>query len=50
MRRFVIATLMILCVYSLAGLASADTLTLRDGTRGPGTVVAISDRIITLED
>jgi hypothetical protein len=50
MRRLVIATLMSLCVCSMASLASADTLTLRDGTRMPGTVVAISDRIITFED
>src|SRR5713101_4728136 len=50
MRRLVIATLLSLCVCSLASLASGDTLTLRDGTRMPGTVVAISDRIITFED
>ena len=50
MRRLVIATAISQWVCSAAALASADTLTLRDGTRVPGTVVAISDRIITFED
>jgi hypothetical protein len=50
MRRLVIATAISLWVCSAAAIASADTLTLRDGTRVPGTVVAISDRIITFED
>src|SRR5229473_140107 len=50
MRKLVIATAMSLCVCALSAAASADTLTLRDGTRVPGTVVAVSDRIITFED
>ncbi len=50
MRRLVVATAICLCVSSAAAIASADTLTLRDGTRVPGTVVAISDRILTFED
>ncbi len=50
MRRLVVATAICLCVSSAAAIASADTLTLRDGTRVPGTVVAISDRILTFKD
>jgi len=47
MRRIVIATAMSLCVVSLAAIASADTLVMRDGTRVPGTVVSIAARTIT---
>jgi hypothetical protein len=50
MKRIVIATAMSLCVVSLAGLASADTLILRDGTRLPGRVVSVAARTITFED
>src|SRR5260370_17816234 len=50
MRRLVFATEICLCVSSAAAIASADTLTLRDGTRVPGIVVAISDQILTFED
>jgi hypothetical protein len=47
MRRIVIAIAMSLCVVSLAAIASADTLVMRDGTRVPGTVVSIAARTIT---
>ena len=47
MRRIVIATAMSLCVVSLAAVASADTLVMRDGTRVPGTVVSMAARTIT---
>ena len=50
MRRIVIATAASLCVVSLAAIASADTLILRDGTRVPGTIVGIAARMITFED
>jgi len=47
MKRIVIATAMSLCVGSLAAIASADTLVMRDGTRVQGTVVGIAARTIT---
>jgi hypothetical protein len=47
MRRIVIAAAMSLFVVSLAALASADTLVLRDGSRIEGTVLAIAGRTIT---
>jgi len=50
MRRIVIAAAASLCVVSLAAIASADTLILRDGTRVPGTIVGIAARMITFED
>jgi hypothetical protein len=50
MRKLVIAMAMSLCVCALSAVASADTLTLRDGTRVPGTVVGVSDQIVTFED
>jgi hypothetical protein len=49
MRRIVIAAAMSLFVVSLATLASADTLVLRDGSRIQGTVLAIAGRTITFE-
>jgi hypothetical protein len=50
MRRIVIAAAASLCVVSMAAIASADTLVLRDGTRVPGTLVSIAARVITFED
>jgi len=50
MRRIVVAAAASLCVVSLAAIASADTLILRDGTRVPGTIVGIAARMITFED
>jgi hypothetical protein len=50
MKRIVIATAMSLCVVSLAAIALADTLTLKDGTRVPGTVESIAARMITFKD
>lgn len=47
MKKLVIATSMSLCIVSLAGLASADTLVMRNGTRIQGTVVGIEARTIT---
>jgi hypothetical protein len=47
MKRIVIATAMSLCVVSLAAIASADTLIMRDGTRVQGTVVGFAARTIT---
>jgi hypothetical protein len=47
MKRMVIATAMSLCVVSLAAIASADTLIMRDGTRVQGTVVGFAARTIT---
>jgi hypothetical protein len=47
MRKFVIAAAMSLCVVSLAAVATADTLVMRDGTRIQGTVVSIAARTIT---
>lgn len=47
MRRIFIATAMILCVVSLASVASADTLIMRDGTRIQGTAVSLASRTIT---
>ena len=47
MRRIVIAAAMSLCVVSLATVASADTLVMRDGSRIEGTVLAIVGRTIT---
>ena len=47
MKRIVIATAMSVCVVSLAAIASADTLIMRDGTRVQGTVVGIAARTIT---
>jgi hypothetical protein len=50
MRRIVIATAMSLGVVSLAAIAAADTLILKDGTRVPGRVVSVAARTITFED
>lgn len=50
MKRIVIAAAMSLCLVSLAAIASADTLILRDGTRVPGRVVSVAARTITFED
>jgi len=50
MRRTVIAAAMSICVVSLAAIASADTLILRDGTRISGRVVSVVARTITFED
>ena len=50
MRRIVIATAMSLSVVSLAAIASADTLILKDGTRVSGRVVSVAARTITFED
>jgi hypothetical protein len=47
MRSTVIAAAMSLCVVSLAPLASADTLVLRDGTRIQGTMTGLAARTIT---
>jgi hypothetical protein len=47
MKRTVIAAAMSLCVVSLATIASADTLVMRDGSRIQGTVLAIVGRTIT---
>lgn len=47
MKRMVIALAMSVFVVSLAVIASADTLILRDGTRIEGTVVGIEARTIT---
>ncbi|HVB36936.1 MAG TPA: hypothetical protein VND92_00295 [Vicinamibacterales bacterium] len=47
MRRTVIALAMSLCVVSLAAIASADTLVLRNGTRIEGTVVGFAAQAIT---
>ena len=49
MRRIVIAAAMSLFVVSLATLASADTLVMRDGSRIQGTVIAIAGRTITFQ-
>jgi hypothetical protein len=50
MRRTVIATAMSICVVSVAAIASADTLILRDGTRVAGRVVSVAARTITFTD
>jgi len=50
MRKIFIAAAASLCVVSLAAIASADTLILRDGTPVPGTLVSIAARVITFED
>lgn len=50
MKRLVIATAMGVCVVSLAAIASADTLILRDGTRITGRVVSIAARMINFEN
>ena len=47
MKTIVIAAAMGLCTVSLATLAFADTLVMRDGTRIEGTVVGIAARTIT---
>ena len=47
MKKIVIAVAMSLCIVSLAGLASADTLVMRNGTRIQGTIVGIEARTIT---
>lgn len=47
MKSIVIASTMSLCVVSLAGIASADTLIMRDGTRVEGAVVGIAARTLT---
>ena len=50
MRSIVIATAMSIGVVSLASVASADTLIMRDGTRVSGRVVSVAARTITFED
>jgi hypothetical protein len=50
MKKLVIAAAMSFCVMSLAAVASADMLILRDGTRVTGMVVSIADRLVTFED
>jgi hypothetical protein len=50
MKKLVIAAAMSLGVLTLAAVASADTLVMRDGTRVPGTVVGITGRTITFRD
>lgn len=50
MKPIVIAAAMSLGVVSLAGMASADTLILNDGTRITGTIVSVASRMITFED
>ena len=50
MKRIVIATAMALCAVSVAAIASADSLILRDGTRVSGRVVSVAARTITFED
>jgi hypothetical protein len=47
MKKIIIATAMSLGVVSLAAVASADTLVMRDGTRIQGTVVGIAAQTIT---
>lgn len=47
MKRIVIAAAMSLCVVSLAAVASADTLIMRDGTSIEGTLVSFAARTIT---
>jgi len=47
MKKIIIATAMSLGVVSLAAVASADTLIMRDGTRIQGTVVGIAAQTIT---
>lgn len=47
MKRIVIAAAASLCMVSLAPLASADTLVMRDGTRIEGTMVSLAARTIT---
>ena len=47
MRRTVIAAAMSLCVVSVAPIASADTLIMRDGTRIEGTMMGLAGRTIT---
>ena len=49
MKRIVIAAAMSLFVVSLATVASADTLVMRDGSRIQGTVLAIVGRTITFQ-
>jgi hypothetical protein len=50
MRKLLIAAAMSLCVMSLAAVASADTLILRDGTRMTGRVVSVAEGTVTFED
>jgi hypothetical protein len=50
MKRTGIASAMALCMVSLAAVASADSLILRDGTRISGRVVSVAARTITFED
>src|SRR6476660_5132011 len=50
MRSIVIAMAMSIGVVSLASVASADTLIMRDGTRVSGRVVSVAARTITFED
>jgi hypothetical protein len=50
MKRIVIAAAMCICVVSVAAIASADTLILKDGTRVSGRVVSIVARTITFKD
>ena len=47
MRRTVIAAALSLCVVSVAPIASADTLVMRDGTRIEGTMMSLAGRTIT---
>lgn len=50
MKKIVIAAALCLCMVSLAAIASADTLIMRDGTRVSGRVVSVTGRTITFED
>jgi hypothetical protein len=50
MRTIVMAAAMSVCVMSLAASASADTLTMKDGTSVSGTLVGIAAQTITFKD
>jgi hypothetical protein len=50
MKRTGLASAVALCLVSLAAVASADSLILRDGTRISGRVVSVAARTITFED
>jgi hypothetical protein len=50
MRTIVLAAAMSVCLTSLAASASADTLTMKDGTSVSGTLVGIAAQTITFKD
>jgi len=50
MKTIIIAAAMSLCVVSLAAVAAADTLIMRDGTRVEGIVTGIAGRTITFRN